>query len=1105
LGTGPFANLDGDACADFVNPDQPGGGNPLFVTEPITFLCVDEDGDGLVDPISFCTSYDNQAGGVCSDVSDAFPSTNSKCGCSELIVGGFEVPPFDLEIVKAGPATLAPGGTGTYTIIFANRGNGDPPPSVTAYNAVFSDTLPDGMRATSVSWDTTNANDNADCQITPDTATYGNTVTCTPGNDAPNPPNGQMTETLQDDQHIYTVRIDFEVDPDIGFSEQVFTNTACIDASKEDGSNPTQDCDSVDTTTPVTLSYFQATRSGRDLHFEWSTATEVGNVGFNLYVARGPRRERLNAELIPTQAVNSLAPQDYEFLAPGVRGKRFWIESVDIRGEGELHGPFELDRPRGRRSQPTLVDWETVRGEHAALKEARKKARKAAVGRGAREGVRRERRARRGPSAQERAGQVQPLVAAPVADGAAAASAPGESQAVELMVNRSGLYRITFGDLIEAGFDLRGIPTGQLGLRRQGSPVPFRMIGSGDFGEGDAIEFFGEGLDTLYTDTAVYRLGVDPNPLWAAEDTRRPPWGGQRPAFYLETLKVEEELAYSFIAPNGDPFYAHMFLAYGGPDTESFSFPVDNYVTGDAPLPTLSVELWGLTSWPRFNPDHELVLSLNGRDLAWERFDGTAAHSVNLQLPAADHLRPGDNELTLTVTGETGADWDMIALDAFAVTYPRALIARDGRLTFEAQGDLIGVSGLPDREVVVYRRQGSALTRMTRVRVGSEDGGYRASFAGSDGPATYLVSTVDALLKPAEMAAPPPLEDINTGRARYLIVSHGNFVEHLQPLVAAREAKGLSVKVVDVAQIYEQYGAGAVDPEAIRSYIAHAITMLGTEAVLLVGGDCYDYRDYLGTGCVSLIPSLYDKTDPIADFAPVDPKYVDVDRDGVPDADIGRFPVSTRLELELMIEKTLAYESGASNRSAVFAADVGFGADSDGFLKQMSAGGLEAQKVYLDELTPAAARAKLIESLNLEAPRFLSFVGHSGTRVWTLSNLLNDGDAADLVNGTPMVVSQWGCWNTYYVDPYYDTLAHAFLLSGPQGAAAVMGSTAISYARSERLLGDLLSPKLAQGMSIGAALTAAKQELAQQHPEMKDVLYGWTILGDPTLEVVDQQ
>ena len=77
------------------------------------------------------------------------------------------------------------------------------------------------------------------------------------------------------------------------------------------------------------------------------------------------------------------------------------------------------------------------------------------------------------------------------------------------------------------------------------------------------------------------------------------------------------------------------------------------------------------------------------------------------------------------------------------------------------------------------------------------------------------------------------------------------------------------------------------------------------------------------------------------------------------------------------------------------------------------------------------------------------------------------------------------------------------MLSGDQGAAAVLGSTSISYEESEELLGKLLTPRLRNyGWTIGSALQAAKADIARLHPEYKDILLGWTILGDPTLQVL---
>ena len=52
--------------------------------------------------------------------------------------------------------------------------------------------------------------------------------------------------------------------------------------------------------TPVTLfSYFQAQREGNNINFTWSTATQTGNVGFNLYVKSGQKMTLINKTLIP--------------------------------------------------------------------------------------------------------------------------------------------------------------------------------------------------------------------------------------------------------------------------------------------------------------------------------------------------------------------------------------------------------------------------------------------------------------------------------------------------------------------------------------------------------------------------------------------------------------------------------------------------------------------------------------------------------------------------------------------------------------------------------------------------------------------------------------
>ncbi len=88
----------GDECGD-IEKDDGGIGDveSKKTLDPVTIACDDEvgadglpPGDGIVD-ISVCSSWDNNTNTVCTGVTEAFPGTNSKCGCQRVNIG-FAVP-----------------------------------------------------------------------------------------------------------------------------------------------------------------------------------------------------------------------------------------------------------------------------------------------------------------------------------------------------------------------------------------------------------------------------------------------------------------------------------------------------------------------------------------------------------------------------------------------------------------------------------------------------------------------------------------------------------------------------------------------------------------------------------------------------------------------------------------------------------------------------------------------------------------------------------------------------------------------------------------------------------------------------------------------------
>ena len=67
----------------------------------------------------------------------------------------------------------------------------------------------------------------------------------------------------------------------------------------------------------------------------------------------------------------------------------------------------------------------------------------------------------------------------------------------------------------------------------------------------------------------------------------------------------------------------------------------------------------------------------------------------------------------------------------------------------------------------------------------------------------------------------------------------------------------------------------------------------------------------------------------------------------------------------------------------------------------------------------------------------------------------------------------------------------------------MLGASTLVDSGSEQALGNLYMPRLTTpGATLGQSLQDAKRELAKTHPEMLDVLLGWSLMGDPALVVV---
>ena len=99
--------------------------------------------------------------------------------------------------------------------------------------------------------------------------------------------------------------------------------------------------------TAVNVSSFTAEPDAGAIRVAWTTASDLNNLGFNLYRAQSPKgmgngsAARLNDELIPASG-DPILGGSYSLTDLDVKaGLRYyyWLEAVDAGGGGEIHGP----------------------------------------------------------------------------------------------------------------------------------------------------------------------------------------------------------------------------------------------------------------------------------------------------------------------------------------------------------------------------------------------------------------------------------------------------------------------------------------------------------------------------------------------------------------------------------------------------------------------------------------------------------------------------------------------------------------------------------------------------------------------------------------------
>jgi hypothetical protein len=355
--------------------------------------------------------------------------------------------------------------------------------------------------------------------------------------------------------------------------------------------------------------------------------------------------------------------------------------------------------------------------------------------------------------------------------------------------------------------------------------------------------------------------------------------------------------------------------------------------------------------------------------------------------------------------------------------------------------------------------------------------------------------------------------NLTSNAADFLIVSYKDFIPSVEPLRLARANQGFTAKVVDVEDVYDEFSYGKHGPQAIKDFLAHALAQWATKPryVVFVGDASYDPRNYFNIGNYDLVPTklvdaTYNETvsdDWLADIQ-VDP--FSLETDDIADVPVGRIPVRTVAEANLIVSKIINYVPPPEPQAALLVADNpgtppvwDFESGNDNVQALLPAS-MTVQRVNVrTEPSIAVATANITAGIN-EGRALVNYSGHGNVNVWGSSSIFLNANAMALTNGMNKLtfVVVMDCLNGYFHDPGLQSLAEAFLKAPNGGAVGAFASSGLTTTFGQRQMELELYRQLYDGQSIaiGDAVKIAKAASGDH-----DVRATWILFGDPTIKI----
>ncbi|MFC1572828.1 C25 family cysteine peptidase [Candidatus Eisenbacteria bacterium] len=685
----------------------------------------------------------------------------------------------------------------------------------------------------------------------------------------------------------------------------------------------------------------------------------------------------------------------------------------------------------------------------------------------------------------------------------------------KVSVEEEGIYEITRQDLADAGADLCGIDPRTLKIFNLGEEIPLHVSGEddGSFDTDDRIEFYGRGSTSEYSISNIHWLswGGDPGLRMELRDAS-PGDSLPVPDSFLQESHFEEDHRYYSNVHQGEGKDHWFWEQLTAPCTRVYPLTLPDVSESSSEV-RLRVNLRGKTALP-----HHTQVLLNDNQVADLQWEGMIEFETDFVCPHA-YLRSGANDLTITCPSTS---LDQVFFNWFEIEYQRKLAAHNASLRFsdpEPGQNQFEVGGFPSPQIEVFQITDPLhVVKLTGFSVVPNGPAYGAVFEDDLSQGEYLAINSSQKMRPAFLARDETssLHSCANG-ADYVIITHEDFQDNVQPLKVLRESDGLRVAVVDVVDVYDEFSYGNVDPHAIKAFLEHAYYNWQPPAptyVLLVGDASFDYKGNIPDGNVNFVPThLFVSQSDDVQVSSDDWFACLVGDDLIPDMLIGRLSGQTEADVDAIVQKIVNYETaiepGEWRQTALLVADDpdeggDFEAVCDGFAEDyLVPAGFDVSKAYVRECQPGC-RSHIIASIN-DGCSICNFAGHGSLNQWTGERVFDSSDVSALINGRKLpLLLAFTCLNGFFhhgVDDY--CLAEELHRAPDGGAVACWSHSGLDYTSPSGTIGGYLyRALLADGNHVlGSAVCQAKLAYLGTSPHFWDQAPMLILFGDPALEM----